>query len=58
MKEETYIIAEVKVPKDRDNWIEEGGEFLFRRRRFKKWWRFWEDNYEDVPCEITNLKSR
>ncbi|MCK4500640.1 hypothetical protein KAU11_09080 [Candidatus Babeliales bacterium] len=54
---EEYVLATVKVP-IRSGWANDHSQFVAKFHRFRKWWKFWEDKYEEVPLEIVDLVSQ
>ena len=44
----------IEVPENNNAW---GGEcqIFAKVYRFKKWWQFWKNNYEEIPCPIVNF---
>jgi len=50
------LTATVKVP-IRTGWDNDQCQFFARFHRFRKWWKFWEDRYEDLPLDIISLDN-
>jgi hypothetical protein len=55
MKKERLEITVVHVR--RETWGDTTYQIIGRFPRFKKWWKFWENNYEDIPLEIIDLNT-
>ena len=50
------VLVTVEMPM-RGDWSNDQCQFIGRFHRFKKWWKFWEENFEDMPLKIVNLKN-
>lgn len=57
MKEEKEELLITVKHIRRIGWEDNHYQIVGRFPKFKKWWKFWEDNYEDVPLEIVDLKT-
>jgi hypothetical protein len=54
MNDEKLILT-IEVPQqDHFAW---GGncEIIAKVPKYKKWWHFWEDNWEEKPCRIVDM---
>lgn len=54
--QESTLYVSVEMP-IRVGWNETYNEVFARYPRFRKWWRFWEDKYEDIPLKIVGIES-
>ena len=57
IEEPEKLIATVECPL-RDGWHDTHYEMIARFPRFRKWWKFWEDNYEERPLKIIDLNTK
>ena len=55
MKNNEKLLATVEVPSRENAWGNDSCQLYAKFPKFRKWWKFWEDNYEEVPLKIVNL---
>jgi len=57
MKDKLIITVELPEP-PKNVWGDvESMELYAKVHKFKKWWKFWQDNYVEMPLRIINMES-
>ena len=51
------MIATVEVPMQKNQWGAGSIELYAKFPKYRKWWKFWIDNYEERPLKIVDLKN-
>ena len=53
------LILQIEAPREDHNMAWGGHcEIIAKIPKYKKWWHFWKDNYEEVPCKIINMETK